>query len=111
MYNLIGVQMPLTKLVNLSTGLEDGSSANVVPSLASAAKIPVSPGKQVMADLLQNRFLNLKASIQFKGISNYIQQAVLPYIHTMYYCTANNGRKYIVLKTMYFLPLFAHKNP
>lgn len=66
--------MPLTKLVNLSTGLEDGSTANVVHSLASAAKIPpVSPGKQVMADLLQNRFLNLKASIQFKGISNYIQ--------------------------------------
>lgn len=57
MYNLTGVRMPLTKLVNLSTGLEDGSSANVVPSLASAAKIPrVSPGKQVMADLIQKDF-------------------------------------------------------
>ena len=82
-------------------GLEDGSDANIVHSLASAAKIPhVSPDKQVMADLLQNRFLNLSASMQFKGISNYIQQAVLPYIHTVYYCTANNGRKDIVFKTM-----------
>lgn len=64
-----------------------------------------------MADLSQNGLLILDAAVQFKGISNYVQQAILPYIHVVYYRTANNGRKDIVFKTMSFLPLFAYKKP
>lgn len=93
-------------------GPEEGSSANIGHSLASAVKIPyVSPDKRVMADLLQNRLLNPNASMQFKGISSCILQAMLPCILTVCCLPYSKqwGKRDTVLKTKSFLPLFAHK--